>query len=279
MDRMDLERSKVDHAAVFENASPRELMNRWLEMVKEYSCLKLTFPSDRLPAFAGAARQMSQFKNSKYLAGLWEDTLIQDMLWYSQVEGGKLAAKPDSYRAPSWSWVSVDNRVYHKKNLFGDSWEELQPLVQPVQKWCFPKSEDDEFGEVAEGGLLLVGGVTRVRLIRQQQEESIKYGIRRHDVSEFLEFHPDWRWPDEDEWSLVLPSWHAGRDSAVFFERKKDDLYLLPTAQLGNSVIYLGLRYLRSQGPTIREFERVGLGSAIVNGLSRPQEPGLVGIY
>jgi hypothetical protein len=44
----------------------------------------------------------------KYLAGLWKQTLRKDLLW--EMAGEFLSARPMRYRAPSWSWASVDAR-------------------------------------------------------------------------------------------------------------------------------------------------------------------------
>jgi hypothetical protein len=54
---------------------------RWRKMVGEYTERKLTIGTDRLPAFAGAAKEMQGYLGQKYLAGLWEDSFVFDLLW------------------------------------------------------------------------------------------------------------------------------------------------------------------------------------------------------
>jgi hypothetical protein len=57
----------------------------WRTMVSCYTVLFLTKPFDRLPAIGGLARQIHSKRKSKYLAGLWEDTL-QDDIYRVKVE-------------------------------------------------------------------------------------------------------------------------------------------------------------------------------------------------
>ncbi|KAF2803546.1 uncharacterized protein BDZ99DRAFT_546760, partial [Mytilinidion resinicola] len=80
----------------------------WHQMVQRYSCLALTEQSDRLPAIAGLAREIGRCKMGKYLASLWEDSLYDDLLW--EVDD-RCAEKLKTYRAPSWSWASVNGSV------------------------------------------------------------------------------------------------------------------------------------------------------------------------
>ncbi|KAK6072640.1 hypothetical protein SCUP515_07220 [Seiridium cupressi] len=49
-------------------------------------------------------------RQSRYLAGLWEDTLLDDLLWSTYNNRCKPATSP----APSWSWSSIDGYInYH----------------------------------------------------------------------------------------------------------------------------------------------------------------------
>jgi hypothetical protein len=89
--------------------SPEET---WRRTVIQYSPLALSVPSDKLPALSGLAQKMRSATNQTYIAGLWERTLPLDLLWYREEDGTllqpnlELAELP--WRAPSWSWASVD---------------------------------------------------------------------------------------------------------------------------------------------------------------------------
>ncbi|KAF6837189.1 heterokaryon incompatibility protein [Colletotrichum plurivorum] len=50
----------------------------------------------------------------RYLAGLWENDLLDELSWYTvQGYSREVRGKNVPYRAPSWSWVSVDCSVKH----------------------------------------------------------------------------------------------------------------------------------------------------------------------
>ncbi|KAI2473865.1 HET-domain-containing protein [Annulohypoxylon bovei var. microspora] len=85
-------------------------MAQWHMIVKSYTSRQLTFTTDRLPAIAGAATMMPQAKTSRYLAGLWSESLLLDLLW--QVMPGRahtpLMTKEHEENAPTWSWASIN---------------------------------------------------------------------------------------------------------------------------------------------------------------------------
>lgn len=84
----------------------------WAKMVQNYSTRNLAVESDKMPRFP-AVRVLSGIEQGVYYAGLWRRTLTNDLLWQS-VEGGK-ASRPKEYRAPSWSWPSIngESQVLH----------------------------------------------------------------------------------------------------------------------------------------------------------------------
>jgi hypothetical protein len=93
-----------------------DLQAPWNRIVKEYSNRELTFAIDKLPALGGLAHRFDlanysstdKNRSSKYLAGLWRHNLIIDLNWWPQ--NGNCTSAP-SYRAPSWSWASIDGPV------------------------------------------------------------------------------------------------------------------------------------------------------------------------
>ncbi|KAI1123145.1 heterokaryon incompatibility protein-domain-containing protein [Nemania abortiva] len=79
----------------------------WLAALFQYTMRNLTISSDRLPAFAAISEHFSKLNHDQYLAGLWRKTLLLDLLW--EVEDK--CERPGVYRAPSWSWASVDGLI------------------------------------------------------------------------------------------------------------------------------------------------------------------------
>jgi hypothetical protein len=101
----------------------------WYDCVSDFSKRSLTQASDQLAAIAGLASRFSQLENVKYIAGLWDRDLFHGMTWRIYTRGESVeewcrpyfASKADfnlannllqpPYRAPSWSWASVNGPV------------------------------------------------------------------------------------------------------------------------------------------------------------------------
>ncbi|KAI1753686.1 heterokaryon incompatibility protein-domain-containing protein [Xylaria castorea] len=84
------------------------IFSLWLNIVEKYSQCALTNPSDKLFAIAGIAQLFRDATGDEYVAGLWKSRLIEMLDW--RVEKPK-ALQSSEYRAPSWSWASVDGPV------------------------------------------------------------------------------------------------------------------------------------------------------------------------
>jgi hypothetical protein len=81
----------------------------WISIVKTYTTANLTYEKDKLIALSGVAKMLQNISGKKYLAGLWEPFLTSGLLWY--VWEGRRDTRPPEYRAPSWSWASIDGVV------------------------------------------------------------------------------------------------------------------------------------------------------------------------
>jgi hypothetical protein len=80
----------------------------WHQFVNELSGRRLAKPSDKLLAIAGLAAIIDNRTIGDYLAGIWSKDIAAGLSWgrtYSL-----LTAAP-TYRAPSWSWASVDGKI------------------------------------------------------------------------------------------------------------------------------------------------------------------------
>ncbi|KAH7163396.1 heterokaryon incompatibility protein-domain-containing protein [Dactylonectria estremocensis] len=82
----------------------RKRRQLWYENVESMMNLDFTYVTDRLAATAGVATLLAKGYKGRYLAGLWEDSLVSDLCW-AIMENGK---RPEELRkVPSWSWGSV----------------------------------------------------------------------------------------------------------------------------------------------------------------------------
>ncbi|KAF2262597.1 HET-domain-containing protein, partial [Lojkania enalia] len=83
----------------------------WYQIIRDYTCSDLTFPSDKLFAIAGIIKKFEVILYDKCIAGLWKKTFIQDLLWCR----GFLVKdfpRPIDDRAPTWSWACLDCEIY-----------------------------------------------------------------------------------------------------------------------------------------------------------------------
>ncbi|KAH8672693.1 heterokaryon incompatibility protein-domain-containing protein, partial [Tricladium varicosporioides] len=90
--------------------SSAELIH-WHAIVRDYTGRLLTVEADKLPAIAGIATLLCQVTGDQYLAGMWRKQIIGDLLWRQMYVGHGHQAPlgvPLEYRAPSWSWASLD---------------------------------------------------------------------------------------------------------------------------------------------------------------------------
>ncbi|KAH8779392.1 heterokaryon incompatibility protein-domain-containing protein [Hyaloscypha finlandica] len=103
---------------------------RWEAIVEEYTQRKRTIPNDMLPAISGIAEDYQHNAEIIYLAGLWKHSFPHNLLWFnlkSQERANNrtisLCKRPSKYRAPTWSWASIDDPDF---NLRGNLTKVLQ---------------------------------------------------------------------------------------------------------------------------------------------------------
>lgn len=102
-----------------EGGTKEDRRTSWQTIVQGYTSLSLTKISDRRVAILGLAAEMAPHRKGRYLAGLWEDTLISDLAW--ERLGGESwignARPPQTLtRTPTWSWASIDDACTYFHN-------------------------------------------------------------------------------------------------------------------------------------------------------------------
>lgn len=120
-----MQHSQEDPGRATDTLRHNKLYDLWRRNVTVYTQRHLTKGSDKLPAIQSTASEMSATINDRYLpfAGMWERNLENELLW--QVNHGP-TARPEPYRAPTWSWASLDAKIQWSKNY-------LRP--QPETSW------------------------------------------------------------------------------------------------------------------------------------------------
>lgn len=94
--------------------------NGWHQIAEDYCSRELTRNMDKLPALSGLVEAFREVSGDTYLAGLWMRNLSHQLLWQHcglLINGRYRYTQPSEYRAPSWSWASVDGLVkFHDFN-------------------------------------------------------------------------------------------------------------------------------------------------------------------
>jgi hypothetical protein len=134
--RYDVDDSKkVDNSQKVDITSVKECddyVQKFHRIIEQYSALKLTKSSDRLPALSGLCKPLQPIRG-RYAAGLWMDSIHFDLLW--RVDTRNLntpsSANNDDYRGPSWSWVAVNDPVHYWTDIV-NFFENLFTCRSPV---------------------------------------------------------------------------------------------------------------------------------------------------
>jgi hypothetical protein len=204
----------------------------WHNTVLDYTELSMTNPADKLLAIAGVAKRFGrQGKLTRYLAGLWEETLVHDLMWRDPPESQFLPRpgileeeyfrslvghaskrsqppRPALYRSPSWSWAAVDKVV---------GWEESSskvPFCDILRCDVVLQNGDRPFGAVTGGTLILrtvlIKAVLRsVHVLDGSGELALLSSLASTEMrNDIINLPQDQEWPlpwDEDDALFLAP--------------------------------------------------------------------------
>jgi hypothetical protein len=169
--------------------SKEEIFRIWHRLVAQYSLRGLTCSFDKLPAISGIARKIQDLIGSAYIAGIWRDNLVEDLLWSSApyLRNPHLANPVLQYRSPSFSWSSVDTQVrYEEPNQDDDP---MEVLVKILEVQC-STSELNPLGEVEDGFMALRGPTLQGILIAPEPYE-FSYFLKLDGTGSTVEVFPD----------------------------------------------------------------------------------------
>jgi hypothetical protein len=169
----------------------------WKRVVIDYSSRYLTNEGDKLAALSGVAKVIHTHTGDQYLAGLWRKNIFQMLRWRVGINILKPIPyhRPTVYRAPSWSWASVDGNISLINVNDGVSRAEfINCDVEPL-------SVNDPFGKVKKGTLVLRGPLKQATGLRWLNSESDLVEV--YDQDDALKIGPAWldvgsECPEED---------------------------------------------------------------------------------
>lgn len=130
----------------------------WRAMVEKYTTCTLTEEQDKLIAIQGLVNIYKPLRDDNYLAGLWQKQLPSGLMWTTRnglQANGEPTYRPKTYRAPSWSWASVEGTIQIFPEASPEEWRWVD-LCQVLETKTTPLGEDTT-GQVSDGYIKLRG--------------------------------------------------------------------------------------------------------------------------
>jgi len=160
-----------------DSGTSEELCAVWAQLVRVYSQCNLTRGSDKLVAIGGMAKEMNRAlgPNDRYLAGIWSGNILYQLLWYHGSDGAaSTGTRPEAYRAPSWSWASMDGVI--DIDLPGPSPNLALNFHVTVRDVHIEQVTDDPFGQIREGFIRFCGPLVTLELEKSGDALSWAHG-------------------------------------------------------------------------------------------------------
>lgn len=156
----------------------------WASIVRIYSRLDLSFPTDILPALSGIASRFQPFKKGRYLAGLWEDSLLINLAWRKD-DVLDPVPRPSPWRGPTWSWISTTGGC-RCDNFPGDK---TMSQMMSILNIDYVLKDSNVFGEITSATLTVSGPLIKLDLVRSPVEDYYAFKSTRGGFRSFLPDH------------------------------------------------------------------------------------------
>lgn len=177
----------------------------WQWRVNAYSKRDLTYESDRLPAIAGVAKLLHEQTSWEYFAGLWLSNPaslprtkrcqpMRQLLWmrrdgsYHDGPSEPFHPRPEVYRAPSWSWASVNGSIaFGMDTIFGiqtgGDGRLGRPVASLVECSCTPAAED-AYIQLSAGYVKLEAYLCSAELTARPNALRFRYTVKIYSGAE-----------------------------------------------------------------------------------------------
>ncbi|KAF2130045.1 HET-domain-containing protein [Dothidotthia symphoricarpi CBS 119687] len=252
-DKNPSSRFKIDNDICMRTTLPHALNNKhewyakWHSLVETYSATHFTNPNDKLIVLSGIAKQFAALTNDIYVAGLWHAVLELELLWMTPTKTKHSDdvfkwARPVLYRAPTWSWASIEGPVL----LY--QWVPKQILFE-VQDVVLEHATKDVTGRVKNGWLDLRGYLKPMKVTR--------------DATRTRDLHVPWV-STSPEFTLTFDVTPA--DESILENESEKDKFFFILGAVGVPVEgYTYVLLLRIVDVAKGEYERVGVGSGFLS--------------
>ncbi|KAF2844606.1 HET-domain-containing protein [Plenodomus tracheiphilus IPT5] len=266
----------------FTSDGPAFQRDYWYGLVEDYSSRNLTEEPDKLPALAGLASKFSEEQNpGSYLAGIWSDHLPSALLWrtiplYSRNRDQPISPltafsprRPQVYRAPSWSWASIDGEISYESQRIDYCDDTRRVFDSSYGNFEITGSYDqlvaafDTLGTPSDAVLRMQGNITELQISMQQIEgdssESIRHLVSA-DGTTVGAFYPD----IVDDFRFVRSVYVLSIRSEPFYSSVQmpsslygKDVYSSELASWNDHNLRMGLALLQARSGDV--YRRVGL--------------------
>lgn len=229
-----------------------EIRRLWRKILLAYTEANLTVNSDKLAALSGVISAIERSTGWRNIAGLWEPTLIEDLLW--SIVDIPSKSPPSEQRSqalpgPSWSWVFVSRSII----------ESIQVLPNDVKLLAYVEEVDYSIfanGAGTDGSAMIHISCMPMKVISCKLEEIIDPDY---------EFYSNYSSPRANRHLVQLADWPGDRE--LFFSsdlcsgEKRAQLFTpLLEAVSRNSLEIFGL-FLAPSDHHPGAYERVGIGA------------------
>ncbi|KAK3342522.1 hypothetical protein B0H65DRAFT_468503 [Neurospora tetraspora] len=134
----------------------------WNRIIFSYARCSLSRPEDKLVACSGIAKRFQSMLHDTYVAGMWRNNLEAQLLWR---RSSSVGSRPGVYRAPTWSWASLDGAV-------GPSiWSQDGCKIE-VEDVHLSYATSDKTGGITDGWLRLRGVLLETKLVNSMEHEA-----------------------------------------------------------------------------------------------------------
>jgi hypothetical protein len=138
-------------------------------VVSDYNQCRLTKRTNKLVAISGLAKEVQKLVRGKYVAGLWANNLLRQLVWFVPPDtDGIRPWNPISqdYQAPSWSRGALNEPIGNVLNL--DEILDAEPLAT-ILDYSVTLATESDFGGVVGGHIRIRGPLTRATFLRSDQ--------------------------------------------------------------------------------------------------------------
>jgi hypothetical protein len=132
---------------------------QWNRVIQDYCKRSLTKEEDKLVAISGIAKVFqSRMLDDTYVAGQWYNSFPLGLLW--KVNDPDSVTRPFSYRAPSWSWASIDGGILPNNSI---ATKDTCLLCLDILSSNIDLVSEDPTGQVKGGSLHVCGLMKRAK--------------------------------------------------------------------------------------------------------------------